>query len=148
MTKAGRAGTLPSEPAQARRFGRVRDAQATALLEDYVELIADLLADAGEARLVDIARRMGVAHPTAAKTINRLKRQGLAMSEPYRGVFLTEAGARMAERARVRHRLVVRLLETLGVPSEVAEADAEGMEHYISDVTERVFTQFVGRKGV
>ncbi|OYV99556.1 MAG: transcriptional regulator MntR [Acidiphilium sp. 37-64-53] len=147
MTKAGGARTLPSEPAQARRFGRVRDAQATALLEDYVELIADLLADAGEARLVDIARRMGVAHPTAAKTINRLKRQGLAMSEPYRGVFLTEAGARMAERARVRHRLVVLVLETLGVPSEVAEADAEGMEHYISDVTERVFTQFVGRKG-
>jgi DtxR family manganese transport transcriptional regulator len=147
MTKAGEVRSLPSEPAQARRFLRVRDAQATALLEDYVELIADLLADAGEARLVDIARRMGVAHPTASKTINRLKRQGLAMSELYRGIFLTETGMQMAERARVRHRLVVRVLETLGVPTDVAEADAEGMEHYVSDVTGRAFMKFIDAYG-
>ncbi|EGO93207.1 manganese-binding transcriptional regulator MntR [Acidiphilium sp. PM] len=134
---------LPAEPVQARRFGRMRYAQSTALLEDYVELIADLLTDSGEARLVDIARRLGVAHPTAVKAINRLKREGLVKAEPYRSVFLTSAGRKMAERARLRHRLVVAVLETLGVPTETAEADAEGIEHYVSDVTMQAFTKFI-----
>ena len=59
---------LPAELTQARRFGKTRSAQSTALLEDYVELIADLLANAGEARPTDIARRLGVSHATAIKT--------------------------------------------------------------------------------
>jgi hypothetical protein len=81
-------GKLPAEVTQARRFGKTRSAQSTALHEDYVELIADLLE--GEARPTDIARRLGVSHATAIKTIARLKRAGLATARPYRGVFLTE----------------------------------------------------------
>src|SRR6202049_4117424 len=84
------AGKLPAEGTQARRFGKTRSAQSTALLEDYVELIADLLASAGEARPTDIARRFGVSHATAVKTIARLKRAGMATARPYRGVVLSE----------------------------------------------------------
>ena len=73
---------LPAELTQARRFGKARSAQSAALLEDYVELIADLLASAGEARPTDIARRLGVSHATAIKTISRLKREALATSRP------------------------------------------------------------------
>ena len=47
---------LPAEGTQARRFGKTRFAQSTALLEDYVELNADLLTGAGEARLAEAAR--------------------------------------------------------------------------------------------
>ena len=83
---------LPTEIAQARRFGKTRSAQSTALLEDYVELIADLLAGTGEARPTDIARRLGVSHATAIKMISRLKREGVATARPYRGVFLTASG--------------------------------------------------------
>ena len=54
---------LPAELTQARRFGKARSAQSTALMEDYVELIADLLASAGEARPTDIARRLGMTAP-------------------------------------------------------------------------------------
>ncbi len=135
--------SLPPPPTQARRFSKAREAQAVALLEDYVELIADLLAVHGEARPIDIARRLGVSHPTAVKSINRLKREGLATAQPYRGVFLTEAGQALAERARARHRLVVQLLEAVGVPRETAEADAEGIEHHVSDVALRAFAQFL-----
>ena len=46
------------------------------LVEDYVELISDLLADGGEARQVDIATRLGVAQPTVAKMLRRLARDG------------------------------------------------------------------------
>src|SRR5271163_3625141 len=113
------------------------------MLEDYTELIADLIAASGEARTTDIARRMGVAHPTASKTIARLKREGLARAQPYRGIFLTEAGAAMAKSARQRHRLLV----AVGAPREAAEADAEGVEHYVSAATLRAFEAFLRGRG-
>jgi DtxR family manganese transport transcriptional regulator len=58
---------LPPELTQARRFGKTRSAQSRALLEDYVELIADLLATGGEARPTDVARRLGVSHATLSR---------------------------------------------------------------------------------
>ena len=140
-----RAGTreLPAELIQARRFGKARSAKSGALLEDYVELISDLLGGAGEARPTDIARRMGVSHATAIKTVSRLKRAGLATARPYRGIFLTEKGHALAERVRARHRLVVDLLCAIGVPLESAEADAEGIEHYVSETTLHAFSRFL-----
>jgi DtxR family manganese transport transcriptional regulator len=134
---------LPAETTQASRFGKTRTAQSTALLEDYVELIADLLATNGEARPTDVARRLGVSHATAIKTIARLKREGLATSKPYRGVFLTDAGHELASRVRARHRLVVEVLLALGVPREAAESDAEGIEHHVSDATLAAFGRFL-----
>jgi DtxR family transcriptional regulator, manganese transport regulator len=144
-TMAGRPAVpiLPTEPTQARRFGKARTAQSHALLEDYVELISDLLSSGGEARPTDIARRLGVSHATTIKTIGRLKRDGLAVAKPYRGVFLTETGERLAERVRTRHRLVVDLLVAIGVPHEAAEQDAEGIEHHVSDVTLQAFGRFL-----
>ncbi len=137
---------LAAEPVHAQRFGVARTARSSAMLEDYTELISDLLAEHGEARTTDIARHLGVAHPTATKTIARLKREGLATARPYRGVFLTELGQAMAARARARHRLVVEVLEAIGVPQEAAEADAEGIEHYVSDETLAAFDRFLRRQ--
>jgi DtxR family manganese transport transcriptional regulator len=132
--------------AQARRFGKARVARSTALLEDYAELISDLLAEGGEARPVDIAKRLGVSHVTVVKAIARLKREGLATARPYRGVFLTDAGLALAARVRARHRLVVDLLMAVGVAREDAESDAEGIEHHVSEGTLAAFARFVGRK--
>ena len=124
-------GDLPAELTQARRFGKTRSAQSTAL------------ASAGEARPTDIARRLGVSHATAIKTISRLKRAGMATARPYRGVFLTEAGSALANRVRARHRLVVDVLRAIGVPAEAAEADAEGIEHHVSEATLKAFGRFL-----
>ena len=143
-----RAQKLASARDQAGRFGRSREARAATLLEDYTELIADLIAATGEARTTDIAQRLGVAHPTASKTITRLKREGLASSKPYRGVFLTEAGQAMACSVRSRHRLVVDLLLAVGVPAEAAEADAEGIEHYVGEATLKAFEAYLERRSV
>ncbi len=145
MMKAKTSTSMPTEPTQASRFGKARNAQSTALLEDYAELIADLLATTGEARPTDIARRLGVAHATAIKNIARLKREGLATSRPYRAIFLTEAGEAMAGRSRSRHRIVVDLLLAVGVPAEAAEQDAEGIEHHVSDTTLAAFARFLGK---
>ncbi len=138
---------LPSEPIQARRFGKTRTALSAVVLEDYAELIGDLLAISGEARPTDIARRLGVSHATAINNIARLKREGLATARPYRGVFLTEAGEILAARVRARHRLVVDLLLAVGVPAEAAEQDAEGLEHHVSDATLAAFSRFLKRDG-
>ncbi len=138
---------MPAEPTQALRFGKARVARSAALVEDYVELIADLASAQGEARSTDVAKRLGVTHPTAIKAIARLKRDGLATSRPYRGIFLTEAGLDLANRVRARHRLVVELLLSVGVPLDAAEADAEGMEHYASEATLKAFAKFLARRG-
>jgi DtxR family manganese transport transcriptional regulator len=154
VNKAGRRGVvdetadipadMPEEPTQAERFGKARSARSTVVQEDYVELIADLMAAHGEARATDIAKRMGVTHPTALKCITRLKREGLVTSRPYRGIFLTEAGQELAQRVRARHRLMVEFLIAIGVPAEAAEADAEGMEHHASEATLAAFSRFLG----
>ncbi|WP_051335699.1 manganese-binding transcriptional regulator MntR [Methylocapsa acidiphila] len=136
---------MPDEADQALRFEKARAAQASALLEDYVELIDDLLASGGEARPTDIARRLGVSHATAIKSIARLKREGLATSKLYRGVFLTPEGHSLAARVRARHRLVVDLLIAVGVPRQCAELDAEGIEHHVSDAALAAFARFLKR---
>lgn len=136
-----------TESEAADRFNQARAAQSVAILEDYAEMIGDLMEEMGEARITDIAKRMGVTHPTATKAVARLKREGLAMSRPYRGVFLTEEGLALADRVRARHRVVVAVLMALGVPAETAELDAEGMEHHVSDVTLQAFEVFLDGRG-
>jgi DtxR family transcriptional regulator, manganese transport regulator len=126
---------LPDAQEQAARFARVRTAHKTETQEDYVELIADLIADAGEARATDLAERLGVTPATVANTLNRLKRDGLVEMRPYRSIFLTASGADMAAEAKARHGLVVAFLRALGVSKGVAEMDAEGLEHHLSPET-------------
>jgi DtxR family manganese transport transcriptional regulator len=126
---------LPDAQEHARRFARVRSAHRTETQEDYVELIADLIAATGEARATDLAERLGVTAATVANTLNRLKRDGLVEMRPYRSVFLTEAGASLATRSKERHGIVVRFLLLLGVSQEIAEIDAEGLEHHLSEET-------------
>ncbi|MBO1073293.1 manganese-binding transcriptional regulator MntR [Roseomonas marmotae] len=133
----------PAEDTQAARHAMARAGRASAVLEDYVELIDDLLREHGEARPTDLARRLGVSHATAIKSISRLKALGLAHSRPYRGVFLTAEGHALADKVRARHRLVVDLLLAVGVPPEVAESDAEGLEHHVSDTTLEAFAAFL-----
>jgi DtxR family manganese transport transcriptional regulator len=137
--------TRLDEAVQTRRFVQARAARSASILEDYAELIADLFRKNGEARIADIARALGVTGPTAVKAIARLKREGLAVSRPYRGIFLTEAGSTLANRVRDRHRLVVDVLTAIGVPKEAAEADAEGIEHYVSRETLMAFERYLRR---
>lgn len=124
-------------------FRQARAARRLERVEDYVELIDDLISCAGEARQVDIAARLGVAQPTVAKMLKRLADDGLVSRRPYRGVFLTEGGKALAERARDRHHLVEGFLRALGIGEEAARRDAEGIEHHVSDETLEAFRRFV-----
>ena len=130
---------LPDAEAHSEGFRQSREARRTSLVEDYVELIADLIEDGNEARQVDIAARLGVAQPTVAKMLARLAADGLVTRKPYRGVFLTEAGLRIAQESRDRHEVVEAFLLSLGVSAENARIDAEGIEHHVSAETLEAF---------
>ena len=116
-------------------FEKVRDAHKTENTEDYLEIIADLLNSKGEARIVDIASKLDIAQATANKTIQRLQNQGFVKKEPYRSIFLTLKGQEVASVSKKRHIIVLTFLKNLGLDARTAEADAEGIEHHVSNKT-------------
>tara|TARA_B100000965_G_scaffold405123_1_gene437983 strand:- start:1067 stop:1456 length:390 start_codon:yes stop_codon:yes gene_type:complete len=123
-------------------FKKVRDAHKTENTEDYLEIIADLLNSKGEARIVDIANHLGIAQATANKTIRRLQYQGYIKKEPYRSIFLTLKGQELASVSKKKHIIVLTFLKKLGLDSKTAEADAEGIEHHVSDKTLKKMEKF------
>lgn len=120
-----------------------RQQHAAESAEDYLEAISDLIALTGEARVVDLASRLGISHATVIQMIRRLQNDALVRSEPYRSIFLTDEGRKIADEARHRHEITVAVLRKIGVPAEVAEMDAEGMEHHVSAATLRAFEKFL-----
>ena len=127
-------------------FKKVRDAHKTENTEDYLEIIADLLNAKGEARIVDIADKLGIAQATANKTVQRLLGQGYVNKEPYRSIFLTLKGQKVASASKKRHIIVLTFLQNLGLDSKTAEADAEGIEHHVSDKTLKRMEQLNNKK--
>ena len=120
---------------------RTREEHSHETAQDYVELIAELIAVTGEARVTDLARSLGVTHVTVARTIQRLQRDGLVTTQPYRSIFLTDAGRKLAQESQRRHEIVFEFLKSLGVPPQVAQSDAEGIEHHVSKETLSAFVE-------
>jgi len=128
-TKKSKPTTAPSPIAAARL------SHATENTADYLETVSDLIKEKGEARLVEIAARLGVSNATANKTLQRIQREGHIHAEPYRSVFLTASGERLAEQARRCHHVVLEFLRAGGVPEAAAQRDAEGIEHHVGEET-------------
>lgn len=136
---APRSALACSTAPQAETFRRSRRDRAAETAQDYVEAIADLTASTGEARVTDLARRLGVTHVTVNRTLARLRHAGYVNTKPYRAIFLTSAGSRLADECKRRHETVVAFLRSLGVPEKTAEMDAEGIEHHVSPETLAAF---------
>ncbi len=129
------------------RFERTRRDHSQEQAEDYVELVDALIKERGEARAVELAARLGISHVAVTKTVQRLQRDGLLRSEPYRSIFLTPEGALLAQSAKERHQLVLAFLKRLGVSDETANVDAEGIEHHISEETLQALRRFLAEGG-
>jgi len=123
-------------------FSKVRNAHKTENTEDYLELIAELHNTNGEARIVDIANKLGIAQATANKTIQRLQSLGYIRREPYRSLFLTIKGQKIASYSKKRHNTVYNFLLNLGLDLKTAEADSEGIEHHVSEKTLKKMEKF------
>ena len=148
------AAAAVSHPARARSplppaesFHRSRRDRAGEIAQDYVEAIADLSAAVGEARVTDLARRLGVTHVTVNRTLARLRSAGYVNTKPYRAIFLTDAGRRLATESKRRHETVVAFLQLLGISKKAAELDAEGIEHHVSPETLAAFERQLKKNG-
>ena len=141
MTTAPRKAKL-----QSAAFTRTRADHSSELVEDYVELIADLIDEKGEARGTEVAIRLGVANATVVKMLKKLMERGLVTQEPYREIMLTGDGWSLAQNGRRRHDIVENFLLTLGVTAETARIDSEGIEHHVSDETLKAMARFTSRK--
>jgi DtxR family manganese transport transcriptional regulator len=132
---------LSAKPAS-KRHERTRRDHSTETAEDYVEAVADIIDERGACRVVDLAKRFAVSHVTVTKTVSRLKAGNYLTSEPYGPINLTRKGKRVANESRKRHKIVLDFLLALGISESVAEIDAEGMEHHVSQETLQRFAAF------
>jgi len=127
---------------EAHVFRKTREDHSNEIAEDYVEAIAELHAEEGSCRVTRLARRLGVSHVTANRTVARLVVRGLVTTSPYQPIELTEAGKALAQTAKTRHEIVLRFLIALGIPETTANADSEGIEHHCSPVTLKAMKHF------
>ena len=145
--RTGKKARIPTAKRQEVALRHTREARRSALAEDYVKLVADLSASRGRpVRAVDLVGRLGVAQPTVAKVLARLRREGLISSKARAELCLTQRGQALAFASKKRHQIVLGFLLSLGIPQEVAERDAEGLEHHVSEATLRALEAFTKRK--
>lgn len=110
---------------------------SSAAVEDYLEQILELINTKGYARVVDIARGLGISQASVTNMVQRLDAEGLLKYEKYRGLVLTTAGETLARNITHRHQLLTDFLKLLGLADDVIYHDVEGMEHHISPPTLR-----------
>jgi len=106
--------------------------------EDYLKAIAEAQAEEGTVLAVTVARWLSVSAPAVALALRRLRRDKLVEVDRKGRVSLTVGGQRVADKLRLRHHLVERMLhEILGVEWYKVHDEAERLEHAISEDVER-----------
>ncbi len=103
-------------------------------LEDYLEAI--VLLGGTNVRSIDLANHLGVSKASVNHAVNTLIINGMVIKAPYGDISLTELGKKTSENVLKKHLLIRRfLIEVLGVDEQVANDEACGIEHNISDDT-------------
>ena len=115
-------------------------------IEDYAKAVHVLgAAREGLVPTGEVAARLGVTPATATAMLQKLAELGLAEYVPYKGVALTPAGEKVALEVIRHHRLIEAFLaEALGMPSDRVHAEAEVLEHYISEDLEKLIAAKLG----
>src|SRR4051812_28941336 len=123
-----------------------KPAASSEAIEDYAKAIYTLAQRSGApVGTSELATRLGVAPATATAMLKRLDRMGLVRHQPYHGVTLTPAGERVALEVIRHHRLLESYLsEALGMPWDRVHAEAEVLEHYISEELEELIAGKLG----
>jgi len=114
----------------------------TGSMEDYLEMIYNLVQEKGGVRISDLAAALGVQPSSATRMVKKLCSQGLVRCPKYRDVTLTLEGEKLGRFLLWRDRLLKEFLAMLGVESGVAE-QVEGIEHFITPATMRLIRDLV-----
>jgi len=118
--------------------------EVTPIMEDYLEVIGQLLDDDGQARVSQISKKLGVSKPTVSETLGKLKKLRLIKKSPYSQVELTERGREIATQTQVKHDILITFLkDVLAVNQQIAESEACRIEHNLSLQTVEKLTKFI-----
>ena len=158
VTRGGRGGGGGRR--EGNRLGFIRDAHyaqkvdRTTRMEDYLEVIYELITQKGYATTVDISDYLNVSSPSVTKMLQRLNESGHVNYERYRGISLTESGVAVAKNMHDRHGILADFLKMIGVDEDTANRDAEGIEHHLHPETLKKLEEFIrlvraqGLKGI
>jgi DtxR family Mn-dependent transcriptional regulator len=134
----------PSKPAR-RGTPRAELADFSEAVQDYLRVIYNLQAESSRVKTSTLAQRMGVAAPSATAMVKKLAALGIADHQLYRGVRLTRAGERLALEVIRHHRLLeLYLAETLKLGLDAVHAEADRLEHALSEELERRIDEALG----
>ena len=117
--------------------------KSSSRMEDYLEIISELVELKGYATTLDISRYMNVSAPSVTKMLQRLDENGFLEYEKYHGINLTIKGIEIAEGIRKKHGILLEFFEILGVGYETANQDAEGIEHHLNPKTIKQLRKFI-----
>ena len=112
-------------------------------MEDYLEIISELVELKGYATTLDISRYMHVSAPSVTKMLQRLDEAGFLEYEKYHGINLTSKGIQIAEGIRQKHGILLEFFEILGVGYDTANQDTEGIEHHLNPKTIKQLRKFI-----
>jgi Mn-dependent DtxR family transcriptional regulator len=112
-------------------------------MEDYLEVIYELVQYKGYATTIDISEYLNVSSPSVTYMIQRLNESGHLNYEKYRGIRLTDKGILVAMNIQERHGLLAEFLRIIGVDEDTANKDAEGIEHHLQPKTLEKLEQFI-----
>lgn len=123
--------------------------ELTVSKEDYLKAIAEAESEEGSAIAATIARWLGVTPPAVTLALRRLRRDKLAQVDRKGRIVLTAAGRRISDKLRLRHHLIERMLhEIFGMEWYKVHAEAERLEHSVSEDLERRLIERLGRDGL
>jgi Mn-dependent DtxR family transcriptional regulator len=112
-------------------------------MEDYLEVIYELIQQKGYATTADISKYLNVSSPSVTKMVKKLGENRYLVYEKYRGLSLTTEGIHIAKNMQEKHSLFVEFLKIIGVDDETAHIDAEGIEHHLHPQTIRKLERFI-----
>ena len=121
----------------------VEKTRSSSRMEDYLEIISELVELKGYATTLDISRYMHVSAPSVTKMLQRLDEGGFLEYEKYHGINLTKKGANVAEGIRQNHGILLEFFEILGVGYDTANQDTEGIEHHLNPKTIKQLRKFI-----
>lgn len=114
-------------------------------VQNYLKAIYQLQENSGSVPTTVLAQHLDISAASATNMIKKLARLKLVRHTPYHGVELTTAGEKMALEVLRHHRLIeLFLAEALGVPWEAVHAEAEKIEHVISEDLEDRIANYLG----
>ncbi|MGH9974752.1 MAG: metal-dependent transcriptional regulator [Nitrososphaeraceae archaeon] len=133
------------------RLASIRDAnriaresgRRTDRMEDYLEVVYELVHQRGYATTVDISEYLNVSSPSVTSMMKKLDEKGFLRYEKYRGMSLTDKGIEVAKAIHRRHGILSEFFRIIGVQSDIANEDAEGIEHHLHLETLKKLEEFV-----